>query len=319
MDNTNKQLRVIYGDGTLGVCGNGFHYIFNYSRGGLESLVINGREWLYREPKPIFWRATTDNDRGNKFYKKSIQWLGTDMFINAADISVKIDDQLIEFPGAPVNNKYSNAEYVNKVEITYNYQTLTIPTTDVIVSYKIVSNGDIIVTVHYSGNAELPDLPVFGIRFIMPTKAIGYEYEGLSGETYPDRMAGGKFGVYKIKGLPVTKYLVPQDCGVHMNTNWVKVIRNNTMDNTDNEHSKFYIKINSIDKPFAFSCLPYTSEEIENATHIEELPLPRRTVLSILGAVRGVGGIDSWGRDVEKKYHIPAGTDIDFSFKISKD
>lgn len=94
MDNTSKQLKVIYGDGTLGICGNGFHYIFSYSRGGLESLVINGREWLYREPKPIFWRATTDNDRGNKFYKKSIQWLGTDMFINVTDISVKIDEPI---------------------------------------------------------------------------------------------------------------------------------------------------------------------------------------------------------------------------------
>ena len=64
MVNTNNQLHVIYSDGGLGVGGDNFHYIFNYTRSGIESMVINGKEWLYREPKPIFWRATTDNDRG---------------------------------------------------------------------------------------------------------------------------------------------------------------------------------------------------------------------------------------------------------------
>ena len=69
-------------------------------------------------------------------------------------------------------------------------------------------------------------------------------------------------------------------------------------------------------EPFAFSCLPYTASEIENATHHEELPPARRTVLCVYGAVRGVGGIDSWGSDVEEAYHISAEKDIRFSFVI---
>ena len=51
---TNK-LHVIYGDGTLGLGGDGFHYIFSYEKGGLESLKLNGKEWLYRVPTPTFW------------------------------------------------------------------------------------------------------------------------------------------------------------------------------------------------------------------------------------------------------------------------
>ena len=50
---TNK-LHVIYGDGALGVAGDDFHYIFSYERGGLESLKIKGKEWLYRVPTPTF-------------------------------------------------------------------------------------------------------------------------------------------------------------------------------------------------------------------------------------------------------------------------
>ena len=35
-----------------------------------------------------------------------------------------------------------------------------------------------------------------------------------------------------------------------------------------------------------------------------------------LGAVRGVGGIDSWGTDVEDAYHLSGETDHRVSFRI---
>ena len=66
-----------------------------------------------------------------------------------------------------------------------------------------------------------------------------------------------------------------------------------------------------------FRSIPYTAAELENATHQEELPPARRTVVTILGAVRGVGGIDSWGTDVMPAYHIDAATDITYRFKIT--
>ncbi len=55
-------------------------------QGGLESIVKNGYEWLYRCPKPTFWRALTDNDRGSKFHIKSGSWLSADMFIDCKDV-----------------------------------------------------------------------------------------------------------------------------------------------------------------------------------------------------------------------------------------
>lgn len=313
----NEYLRIIYGDGTLGINGSNFHYIFNYNRGGLESLVIDQKEWLYQEPLPTFWRATTDNDRGNGFSKKSIQWLGADQFINIKDIAIQIDDKNIPLPLPPLNNKYSNNEQAQTAKIIFTYQTLTIPATYVKVSYKILTNGIIDVNVHYYGHSQLPELPALGLRFVLPTPAIWYEYEGLSGETYPDRMAGAKEGTYKIQGLPVTPYLVPHDCGVHMQTRRVTIARNTVNNNTLNNLEPFYLSISNFKHPFAFSCLPYTAEELENATHQEELPPIHHTVLTILGAVRGVGGIDSWGSDVESHYHIDATKDIEFSFQIA--
>ena len=294
------KLRIVYGDVTIGVHGEDFHLIFSYQTGGLESMVKSGKEWLYRTPKPTFWRATTDNDRGNGFPFRSGMWLAADMFQKCVDVQVQIDGIRIEKPIAPVNNKYSDKETAERVEIVFTYETLTVPSTQVKVSYLVFSDGNVRVRAHYYGKEGLPELPAFGIRFIIPTEADGFVYEGLSGETYPDRKAGGVHGIYEVEGLPVTPYLVPQECGMHVDTEWVKVRAGNEI-----SHSKF-----------AFSCLPYTSEELENATHQEELPPARRTVLCIYGAVRGVGGIDSWGSDVEEEYRIPGNRDIEVEFTM---
>ena len=53
-----------------------------------------------------------------------------------------------------------------------------------------------------------------------------------------------------------------------------------------------------------------------DAKHQEELPPAIRTVLFIYVAVRGVGGIDSWGSDVEEQYKIPGNKDIEVEFTM---
>lgn len=319
MDCTNKKslLRVVYGDYTLGVHGQDVHYIFSYATGGLESLVKNDMEWLYRTPKPTFWRALTDNDRGSKFHISSGRWLAADMFIQCKEISVCVDGKNLGYPCAPANNVYSSEEYAKEVSITFTYETIVPPVNTVDVTYTVQKTGTLHVLVHYHGVDELPQLPVFGLRLIMPTKADKYRYEGLSGETYPDRMAGGVKGIWEEKSIAPTPYIVPQDCGMHMDTEWVEIYRHRSLDNTQKMREAQMLKICATDKKIAFSCLPYTASELENATHQEELPPERRTVFCIYGAVRGVGGIDSWGSDVEKEYQIDATKDIQFSFRIS--
>lgn len=321
MENTDKgYLRLIYGDCTLGIWGNTgekeFHYIFSYQTGGPESFCIDGKEWLYRTPKPTFWRALTDNDRGSGFHLKSGCWLSADQFIGCAGVKVMVDGKRIPLPKAPENNRFGGKEKAQEVTLIFTYETVTTPKTNVKVSYQVDCQGKIHVTAEYKGKKRLPELPVFGMRFIMPTKAAGYRYEGLSGETYPDRKAGGEQGVYQIEGLPVTPYLVPQDCGMHMDTRWVEVCRNRVLDNSNKGDEAFCLRISAEDEAFAFSCLPYTAQELENALHQEELPPARRTVLCVYGAVRGVGGIDSWGSDVEEEYHVYGDRDMRFSFVI---
>ena len=130
------------------------------------------------------------------------------------------------------------------------------------------------------------------------------QWLGLSGETYPDRKKGGTFGLH-CEVPHISPYLVPQECGCHMDTVYTRLEQNGKA-----------LTIQLMDAPFAFSALPYTPEQLEAALHVEELPLPTRTVVSLFGAVRGVGGIDTWQTDVEPAYHISAEQDIRLNFRV---
>lgn len=67
-------------------------------------------------------------------------------------------------------------------------------------------------------------------------------------------------------------------------------------------------------EPFAFSALPVTAQELENAFHKDELPPHTRTTIRVLGQMRGVGGIDSWGADVEEQYRVSGEKEYELSF-----
>ena len=287
MEHTNKKLKLVFGDVVLGVHGDGFSYLFSYQTGGIESLCIGGKEWLYRTPTPTFWRASVEKD------------------------GCPVEQFL-----APDNNRFGGPVGAEQVTICCIGHTATVPAAEVVMKYTVTGDGAIHVEVSYEGQKGLPELPVFGMRFVMPTAADGYEWDGLSGETYPDRMAGGVNGIWKENGLPVTPYLVPQDCGVHMETQRLTITRSTVLANEMGEKNPFSISFEAGERPFAFSCLPYTASELENALHQEELPPARRTVVCILGAVRGVGGIDSWGSDVEEAYRISAEKAISYDFWI---
>nr|AIA85007.1 Bgal_small_N [uncultured Lactobacillus sp.] len=68
--------------------------------------------------------------------------------------------------------------------------------------------------------------------------------------------------------------------------------------------------------PFEMSVLPNSEYELENATHQEELPAAHFVWVRILAAQMGVGGDDSWGAPVHKRYWLPADKALEVSFVI---
>ena len=284
---------VIHGDVNIGVKGDGFHVIFSKQEGGIVSLVYDGREWIGKLPMPVYWRATTDNDRGNKFSVSSAVWYGAGSF------------PLYDSKTCVVE------EGKDCVRVSYTYRLATVPETVTEVVYEVDREGRIKTTARYFGREGLPELPLFGMRFCISGTGGGFEWYGRGPEeNYCDRNAGARLGIYKSTAADsVSRYLVPQECGNRTGIRWLKV--------TDEAgHS---IRFTAEGRPFEGSVLPYTAEELEQAAHIEELPQPRYTVVNILAAMRGVGGDDSWGAPVYPEYCVSGEKDITFSFVIGRE
>jgi len=278
-------LKIVHGDGAIGVSGSDFEILFSRSAGGPVSLVVNGQEWLWRAPRIAFWRAPTENDCGCGFPMKSAVWSAVDAWQKCTGLEIL-------------------KESTDCFSIRYDFTADILPDLKASVTYTVFSEGRMDVSVCYVGAAGRPQLPLMGLRFSTPAPISETQWVGLSGETYPDRMKGSSFGSHT--EVPhIAPYLIPQECGNHMNT-----------------HSTVFtlgdgkLVLEKKDEPYAFSAIPYTPGQLEQAQHTWELPEPVRTVITLCGRMRGVGGIDTWGNDVEPAYHVSAEEDINFSFIV---
>ena len=279
-------LRRVHGDGALGVRGEGFEILFSYAEGGPVSLRSGGREWLWRAPRPAYWRAPTENDLGNGFAVRSSVWAAADVWQVCQGAEVLADGPEV-------------------LSIRFTYTAPAVPGLKTEVTYTVDDGGVLTVDARYQGGAGRPGLPLFGLRFETPEPVEAVEWLGLSGETYPDRKRGGVFGWHR-EAPHAPAYLVPQDYGCRMDTraailHWMG-------------GSKLTVRMS--EQPFAFSAVPYAPRQLEQAAHREELPRPVRTVVTVCGAVRGVGGIDSWCSDVEEPWRVSGEEDQALSFQI---
>ena len=81
---------------------------------------------------------------------------------------------------------------------------------------------------------------------------------------------------------------------------------------------RYKIKFSATDKTFEMSALPYSSYELENALHLQDLPEQNYTWVRIAAKQMGVGGDDSWGSPVHKEYKIDGTKPLEVKFIISK-
>lgn len=288
--NSDSILEIVHGDINIGVKGKGFAAMFSKQEGGIISLVYDGKEHITRVPKTSFWRATTDNDRGNRHDFRCSEWLTAGLSQKAQSFEIK--------------------EEADKVTLTFEYLLPTSVKTTNTVEYTVTPDGRIHVKAEYKGVEGLSEMPMYGMDFKLKSELSRFEFLGLGPEeNYIDRNKGARLGLYKSTAKEnLSKYLMPQECGNRTGTRYVKVV------NEHNEGLCFTYE----NTPFEFSVLPYSAYELENAMHVEELPAVNYTWVRIIGKQMGVGGDDSWGAPVHEQYLIPSNKNLSFAFNISK-
>ena len=285
-----NKFEVVHGDGNIGIKGKGFNMMFSIQEGGLISLCYDDKEYITRAPKTSFFRATTDNDRGNGHNFRCSQWQIAGQHQKLVDFKLKEEE--------------------NKVILEYKFIMPTSVETTNTVIYTVTADGTINVNLKYKGVEGMAEIPLYGMDFKLKKELSNFKYYGLGpDENYIDRNEGARLGVFENTAMNnMSKYLIPQECGNRTGVRWVKV--------TDDNGKGLCFKYG--EKPFELSVLPYSAYEIENAMHIDELPKVNYTWVRIIAKQMGVGGDDSWGAPVHDQYLIPSNEDIDFSFKITK-
>ncbi|EFM12742.1 Beta-galactosidase [Paenibacillus curdlanolyticus YK9] len=284
-------LRVVHGDVNVGVHGPDFSMMFSKQAGTLVSIRYAEREMIAFPPAPLFWRATTDNDKGFSLGFDSAAWFAASLTRKCIGMDV--------------------SEQSGQVTIAYRYALTISKDVAVTIRYTVFADGSLKVNAQYVGAEGLPDLPTFAVSFKVPADYHHLEWYAMGPEeNYADRVHGARLGVFRNAAADnVAGYVVPQESGNRTGVRRVNL--------TDDDARGIQITAPAA-QPVECNISPYTAFELESAYHHYELPNVHYTVVTVAGRQMGIGGDDSWGAPVHEEYRIKANQSLSFEFTIRR-
>ncbi len=280
------------GIGNFGARNDDFTFIFGKGwravKGGIVSMKYSGEEFVFLPPTPTYFRAYTDNDKGFHLSDKANFWHFLSMY-QLSDMS-------------------SHENKGDYIEGSYKYYDPKDNTVYSTVTYRAYPEGRVEVDVKYIGGENRPILPLFGWEMKIDKKYNNVEYFGKGPvENYRDRNNGVYTDVFKTTVEDnLTPYLIPQEVGNRTGVRYARFT-------DDNGHGLLFAAKSDT---FELGFLPYSAYEMENATHLDELPARNYTWIRIMAAQMGVGGDDSWGAPVHEEFMLDASKDYEMSFEI---
>jgi len=269
--------------------GKHFSVRFNTATGDLESYQVHGTELLSQPLAPNFWRAYTDNDRGNQQQERSAVW-------REAGLNRKL---------ARITSTEANSGYA---EVTVEYSLPTNPQSLCKLVYTIHGNGEIAVRFELQVGSGLPEIPEIGMIFEMDNSFDTITWYGKGPhESYWDRNTGARLGLFSGKvNEQAAPYLRPQETGNKTE------VRFASMTNADG------VGIRIAGAPLIeINALPYTPYELEQYDHQHLLPASNKTVVRVNYKQMGVGGDDSWGARPHPEYTLFANRTYAYAFVMS--
>ena len=282
---------LIRGTFNVGVRGTDYDALFSYiNKMGLKSYRYGGKELIDLPPRPNFWRAPTDNDKGNNMPGRYGIWKLASRY--ASDFPAEGAGTL----SAEELSQYPRVRKEGEVyAVTQRLFLPTVPETELLVKTKFHLDGTVDFVMDYDPQGELPPMPEFGMLFTMDADYDQVTWYGDGPEeTYCDRRKGAKLGIYSGSVMDqMTRYLVPQECGNKTGVRWAKV--------TDRRGRGLLFSVPE-GMTMNFSALPWTPDEIENAAHHTELPPVHHTTVRCSLMQMGVAGDDSWGARTHEEF-----------------
>ena len=277
-------------EAAVNVTGSGFCVHISKASGAIDSWKVKGEEQILSPLAPNFWRAPTDNDRGNQMAERHALWRHAAERREVRGVAVRreVDDTWL-------------------VEVSLAFLDADATTGTLI--YTFTRGGDIRVTfkVEPKGNG-LASLPRIGMTVQIP---FAYDQVAWLGrgphENYADRRASAFFGKYALAAKDFFfPYIEPQESGNRMDTFWV----------TFTDRAGNGIKVTG-DPKINFSVLPYTIEELSVRKHPWELNPCGNWIVNLDYGQMGLAGEDSWGALPWPEYQLLPGQTYSYGFVLS--
>ncbi|MBI2512084.1 MAG: DUF4981 domain-containing protein [Opitutae bacterium] len=289
-------------DGRIVVTGDGFRAAFSEKTGFLVSLESAGAELLAAPLTPHFWRAPTDNDRGNHMSEPSsnprqrspLLWRTAHEQWRATSVDLR------ERGGRAV-----------EIIATGTYPELGQQT----ITWTILASGDIEVATTWQAPRENalrpPEMPRFGMQTTLREGFDNLTWLGKGPqETYWDRQ-DARVGLYRGKVADqYFDYIKPQETGNKEAVRWLAL--------TDAAGRGLL----AIGEPLlSANALHYATEDLFCATQHEnfyryQMPDRKTVTLNLDLKQRGLGGDDSWGALPHGYYRLPGVWPTSYRYRL---
>ena len=260
--------------------------------GKIVSYKIEGKELLKAPLMPNYFRALTDNDID--FLNFTPQWAKFHPFYawqRAAHHTRADKTEVIK------NN--------NAVEIHIAFSTAGLRKS--VATYRVYPDGRLYV---FHSAVPTKGMLRFGYQMTMDKSMEYITWYGRGPKpTYIDRKLGSKIDLYKSSVTDFEyRYMRPQESSNRCDVRYF----------TLTDKNGFGIKVDAYyDNPINFSAYHYTTDGLEKATHINDIPYEDITTVNIDHRQLGVGGDLPGQAFVREPYTMPKGQKQEYSFVIT--
>lgn len=260
--------------------------------GKIVSYKIDGKELLKAPLMPNYFRALTDNDID--FLNFTPQWAKFHPFYawQRATHHTRADKTEV------IKNK-------NAVEIHIAFSTAGLKKS--VATYRVYPDGRLYV---FHSAVPTKGMLRFGYQMTMDKSMEYITWYGRGPKpTYIDRKLGSKIDLYKSSVTDFEyRYMRPQESSNRCDVRYF----------TLTDKNGFGIKVDAYyDNPINFSAYHYTTDGLEKATHINDIPYEDITTVNIDHRQLGVGGDLPGQAFVREPYTMPKGRKQEYSFVIT--
>ena len=298
--------------GLTTISGDNFSVSFSDDTAQIVSYKIDGAEFLAEPLRLDFWRAPTDNDRGNKMPVICAPWRAAGY--NAAVKYRKLTPAAADTGAITLTYNLSvpaiippPREYASTASFSESNATAASTTLE----YTITPAGAIAVSMRVrTAGASLPVIPRVGMICALRPEYGNWTWLGRGPvENYSDRKTGAHVGRWSghVSKLwhPYTK---PGDTANRTDIRW--------SDFTDTSGRGLRIRATDGQR-LEMAAYPFHQSDLENKRHPVDIPLRDLVTVQITHKQMGVGGENSWGTWPLAKYRLPPDIEYACAFELA--